>query len=307
MRALRFPDRHRDTRTSGFSTRLLELDLQTLAASFPDPVVHVRDGIVAWASPAMESATGWCPERLQGIRYEALAHPDDRRNLKRHAARVLSGEPSLHRFRLMARGATCHWVEGHASPLSRDGRQLGFIETMRVVDESVAEEAELRRLAHLDALTGLPNRVEAMRRIAAATAYVRRSDAGKAVLFCDLDGFKQVNDALGHLAGDALLRQVATRVRMSLRDEDLAARVGGDEFVVLLERVDGLTGAREVARKIHTSVAAPFVVAGCTIHPRMSIGVAMLEAGSTAHEALAAADAAMYEAKRGGPSTVMHG
>ncbi|MGX6606813.1 diguanylate cyclase domain-containing protein [Micromonosporaceae bacterium Da 78-11] len=155
------------------------------------------------------------------------------------------------------------------------------------------------RQAYHDGLTGLPNRTLFLERLE------RALDAGSplAVLYLDLDLFKQVNDTLGHAAGDELLRGVADRLRACVRTGDMTARLGGDEFAILLEPADG-GQARLIAGRIIDSIAAPFAIAGQDVSTRASIGIALGGDGpATASELVEDADVAMYRAKKSRPGT----
>ncbi|GAB1693828.1 diguanylate cyclase domain-containing protein [Krasilnikovia sp. M28-CT-15] len=164
-----------------------------------------------------------------------------------------------------------------------------------------AEQA-LRRAAVHDSLTGLPNRTACLERITAALAAPLPScpDATPrlAVLFCDLDGFKPVNDRLGHAAGDQLLVAVAERLRGCVRDTDLVSRFGGDEFVIVCEAADSQAAVNAVCERIRTMLRRPITVAGQTVQIGISVGVAFAERSSTTDDLIGRADLAMYEAKQ---------
>jgi diguanylate cyclase len=163
-------------------------------------------------------------------------------------------------------------------------------------------QAELARMAHHDTLTGLPNRVLLSDRLQQVLAQARRKGSAVGLLFMDLDGFKDINDSLGHEAGDELLRQVTARLSGIVRGADTLARVGGDEFVLLLSDLgDNAEEVAEiVARKCIVALKATFVIYGkqCTIG--ISIGIAVGDGNSPADALLLAADHAMYDAKKAG-------
>ncbi|GIG29006.1 putative bifunctional diguanylate cyclase/phosphodiesterase [Cellulomonas marina] len=207
-------------------------------------------------------------------------------DLYRHEARALT-EPELLRVTRLARLATSYLVVAADRDDARRARE------------------ELAHRAMHDPLTDLPLRWVLEERLAAALARAERTRATVAVLFLDVDDLKPVNDTWGHAAGDELLRAVAARVSALLRTTDTVARVGGDEFVVLLEDVDGVAGAAEAARRISTRLGEPVQVAGRRLDPSVSTGVALSVAGATpAKVLLARADSAMYAAKRGGRGLV---
>jgi len=160
------------------------------------------------------------------------------------------------------------------------------------------------RQAYHDGLTGLPNRMLFLERLDRALDIGARSGTRIAVLFLDLDLFKQVNDTLGHAAGDELLRGVAARLRAAVRGGDMAARLGGDEFAVLLEPIDDGGQAREIAERISAAIAQPFTVAGKEVLTRASIGIALSDKTTASGDALVQdADVAMYRAKKNSPGS----
>ncbi len=158
---------------------------------------------------------------------------------------------------------------------------------------------EYRGLAYHDGLTGLPNRTLLHDRLGVAITHARRQATRLAVLFLDLDGFKDVNDSLGHACGDRLLVEVAERLRGSIRAGDTVARFGGDEFVVLLSSVTGADDAAHVAGKLLDAVSAPFRIEGHEVRTTASVGVSVYPVdGTSPDELVASADAAMYRQKR---------
>ena len=198
-------------------------------------------------------------------------------------------------------------VDAIAAGVNALGEELkaSFQEIERRVADRTAELAvatrELRHRALHDDLTGLPNRTLFWDRLAHRLDLADRRAAGFAVLFLDLDDFKQVNDTLGHAAGDQLLVDVAGRIRSELRAGDTAARVGGDEFLVLLDDVATGEAALGVAHRIMATLREPYSLGVHTRTATTSIGVAAGADGfATADAMVAAADAAMYDAKRRG-------
>jgi len=164
--------------------------------------------------------------------------------------------------------------------------------------------AQLEHAATHDALTGLPNRVLLADRLAQATAQSERYSRGFAVLVADLDRFKSINDSLGHIAGDEMLKEVARRLSQLLRKADTLARLGGDEFVLVLNEITGPRDAETVASKVLASLAEPVTLSGLDVQISASIGVSVFpEDGVDAETLLQHADAAMYHAKKNGRST----
>ncbi|MEU4425189.1 GGDEF domain-containing protein [Actinoplanes sp. NPDC024001] len=206
--------------------------------------------------------------------------------------------------------APVHIGENPAGALVLTGDAAGVPEAeRRDVLAAFAEQASLALTgahtlaavheAQHDPLTRLPNRTLFHQRVEQAVA----TGARAAVLYLDLDLFKQVNDTLGHAAGDELLRGVADRLRAAVRETDMAARFGGDEFAVLLEPLTGEQQARDIAQRVADSIARPFDIAGRTVHTRASVGIAHRRAGRSADGLIEDADFAMYRAKRSSPGS----
>ena len=215
----------------------------------------------------------------------------------RYARVVERAERSEEEVRLSLPGGERRWYQVLVVPV-----EDGVAVTARDVTEHKQRESELSYRAHHDALTGLSNRSALLERldyVLSATA-----DPSFAVLFIDLDGFKGVNDTLGHAAGDELLREVAERLRTTARSGDTVARFGGDEFVLLCERVRSDETAREVAGRVIGALGEPFRLERGEATIGASIGVAMAAAGCTATSLLNRADSAVYTAKGRGGSCV---
>ena len=207
------------------------------------------------------------------------------------------------------RGVVLHRKDGHryvveetASPITdRHGHLNGAVMVLHDVTETMALAERMARLAQYDALTDLPNRVLLQDRARQALALARREGKSLAVMYIDLDGFKQVNDNLGHDLGDELLVQFARRMQAAVRQSDTVCRQGGDEFVVLLPGLDGPQQSTVVARKVLAVCQAPFDLQGHEVRVGLSAGLALFPQHGSAFEELARhADTAMYAAKRSG-------
>jgi diguanylate cyclase (GGDEF)-like protein len=191
------------------------------------------------------------------------------------------------------------------SALRASDAQIGrdFADRLAVAMSVSEREARLFTQAHFDTLTGLPNRQLCRDRLHQALAQARRNEQDLALLFLDLDGFKTINDSLGHSAGDLLLRDVASRLLACVRDTDTVSRLGGDEFVVVLPQVLGVTEVEAVAKKVMSALRRPISINGKDVFVTVSIGVAKYpEDGDTVESLLRKADAAMYDAKSAGRS-----
>lgn len=166
---------------------------------------------------------------------------------------------------------------------------------VRDIADRVAYERRLQRMAYRDPLTGLPNRRLLRERAQQALALARRSGGGVGLLYLDLDGFKQVNDRLGHPVGDQVLEQVARRIASAVREADTAARIGGDEFAILLAKLDGEAGALQAAQRIQEALAPPLEVDGHSLTIAASIGIALFPTyASDFDQMLEQADLALY-------------
>jgi diguanylate cyclase (GGDEF)-like protein/PAS domain S-box-containing protein len=195
-----------------------------------------------------------------------------------------------------------YWELSRGSPIrNAKGNVTHYLEVGEDITEKKQAEAMIRQMAYYDALTKLPNRTLFHDRLGHALRRARREKEVLAVLFLDLDGFKSVNDTHGHSAGDELLRQVADRLSQSVRENDTVARMGGDEFMVLLPSLDETKHAGHVAEKIITAFQVPFSVADEERRVTASIGISTYPVdGESAEDLIKAADAAMYRSKENG-------
>ena len=196
-------------------------------------------------------------------------------------------------------------------PLETDSSMLGSIELLATLTAGAWKSATTfsdletwsNKLAHQathDELTGLANRSHLFTRVEASLERMANTGVGFALLFLDLDGFKAVNDDLGHDAGDAVLQCVAERLGRQIRGHDVLARLGGDEFVVVLNDLPDRAAAPFVAERLCAAAATPFAVGSSTVTLGASIGIAYAQPGDTTDRLLSAADRLMYDAKRGG-------
>ncbi|MEK7360215.1 MAG: EAL domain-containing protein, partial [Planctomycetota bacterium] len=282
---------------------------------------------------------GYEPEQLAGKHFSVIMHPDDAALVNRSKAlsgyrdksvsakdiprffderradkrKTLGLEVRLLQNKTNASDNEYVYVEVNASGLyiKNIGREdavfLGTIGIMRDITERKRAEAAIQQMAFYDSVTGLPNRTLFHDRISMALAHAQRVTGMMAVLFLDLDKFKLVNDSLGHAVGDQLLKTVADRLANCTRKGDTVARMGGDEFTLLLPVIKHKNDAEEVADKILEKISHPFVIDGNELMVTTSIGIALYPAdGNDIDALLKNADIAMYNAKDTGGNNYKH-
>jgi diguanylate cyclase (GGDEF)-like protein len=230
-------------------------------------------------------------------------HPEDRERITHAISLSLKADVGFYEeYRIVWPDETVHWL-GDRGKIYRDqtGKPVRMIGVVMDVSARRQTEQHIMKLATHDMLTGLPNRYLLQDRIAQALAHDRRSQEQAAVLFIDLDHFKNINDSLGHNAGDLLLKEVAARLSATIRSEDTVARHGGDEFIVLLPNITSPQDAQAVAQKILDELIRPFQIHGEEFHIGGSIGIALFpNDGEDGEMLLKNSDAAMYHAKKNG-------
>jgi diguanylate cyclase (GGDEF)-like protein/PAS domain S-box-containing protein len=259
------------------------------------------DGLIQFASPAFEAVLGYPIAETQSLHGAELVHPDDGVAVRSALDTAESSESTTHQeFRLRRSDGSYLWFEAALTNLTADPDVGGIVANMRDITRRKDAEDRLAHAALHDSLTGLPNRSLIHNRIEQMQARAKRQRISTAVLFIDLDDFKDINDTLGHEAGDQLLAAVAARLSTALREGDTVGRLGGDEFVVLVD--DASTGGGEmVAERVRNVLAPPFQIAACEVplHVTASIGIAEAERASPG-ELLRDADIALYRAKSEG-------
>ena len=263
---------------------------------------------IIFVNDAFERSSGYARAEVLGRSLLFQQGPaTEAGELARVAAAMACAQPARAELLNYNKAGKAYWVEAELVPFTdADGRQTHWVAVEREIDERKRSEADIHRLAFYDVLTGLPNRRLLMDRIAHLLAAAPRDHKISALMFIDLDHFKHINDARGHATGDALLRLAGERLAQLMRKADTVARIGGDEFVVLLAHLaDDLHGAAhaaaQVAEKIRTAIARDFEIGGQSYHCSASIGVTLLpKTQRQAHDLLREADIAMYRAKAEG-------
>jgi diguanylate cyclase (GGDEF)-like protein/PAS domain S-box-containing protein len=269
-------------------------------------IVKFRENQIAWANRGAHRVFGHPGRSLLGRSARVLHVNDASYELEARLAQPTLERGAIYRHQLeMARAdGQKLWIDAIGVTLSAAKRESMWI--FADVTEMKAYQAQVEHIAFHDPLTGLPNRLLMRDRLDMALASASRSGRQLALCFIDLDGFKPINDRYGHAAGDSILAEIALRLAGCLRASDTVARVGGDEFVVI---IDGLAGEAEVhaaSERLRAAVALPCFVDGLPpLTVSASIGVALLAPGQDGEALLRAADAAMYEAKRLGKNRIV--
>lgn len=266
------------------------------------------DGYFKRVNPAFERVLGYTEADLLGRPFREFVHPEDRTKTDEEIVLLSEGAGAV-RFqnRYLDKEGQLHWLEWASTPLWDEGV---IYAVARDVTDRKALERELERLSQYDSLTGLFNRRRFEEELRRQLAYTRRYGSGGALLAIDLDRFKQINDRLGHEAGDQALCEVARLLRENLRITDtvardggaVVARFGGDEFVALLPEADEAGARAAAAWLVEALQESELVVDGQRVELRISVGIALFDARGLPGEVdlLAVADRAMYEAKAGG-------
>jgi len=280
-------------------------------------------GVIQALNPAAEMLLGYSPDELVGRQTPVLFHDPQELSLRATQLSAELGEPIQAGFdALVARARHGRPDEREWTYIRKDGRRVPVVQVVTTMSSDTGEpvgylgmaydvterkraEEHIRHMAHHDALTSLPNRVLLQERLGAALARAKREGDCMALMFIDLDRFKNINDSLGHHVGDTILKIVAERLRSAVRASDTVARMGGDEFVVLLPKVTRVEDCEVVARKVIAALGEPMPVGSYELRVTPSIGVATYpQAGDDPVTLMRAADAAMYHAKAQGRNTV---
>jgi diguanylate cyclase (GGDEF)-like protein/PAS domain S-box-containing protein len=236
--------------------------------------------------------------------YMDLVHPDDRPDILANITEIVAAKTidANCDFRLRMPSGSYVWIENRMHPVRDSGGKLTALEGILIdVNDQKIAQTEAARLTYTDLLTGLPNRLAFMEWLQKAFAAAKQGDKRFAVLYLDLDDFKDINETLGHSLGDELLKAVARRLVGALREDDRIARVGGDEFAVLLSDVADRTVVATLAARIIGSITAPHSIDGSQMHVTASIGISIYRNELTKPEnVMREADLALYEAKGSG-------
>lgn len=265
-------------------------------------------GTVIYLNKVAETLTGWCSEDaigsavgeiffiLDGTTRQRAMNPAQRAIREQRTVELALGSV------LVRRDGTDLAIEDSAAPIiNHHGQIEGAVIVFHDARQSLAEMEKMNHLALHDGLTGLPNRMALMERLTQAIGMAKRHRKQIALLFLDLDHFKEINDTYGHGVGDQLLKNVAEKISSCVRTTDTVSRHGGDEFVVLLTEIEERKDASVIAEKLLAKFAAPHIVDGHEIPLTLSIGISVYpENGIDAEALMRNSDKAMYTTKEGG-------
>jgi diguanylate cyclase (GGDEF)-like protein/PAS domain S-box-containing protein len=280
----------------------------TFAGALTGMLLMDLDGKIIDSNPAIQKLLGHSHGELEGHRTSEFVHPDDRHEARSAYLRMIADDGSSLRMhhRFLGRDGEVRWVDVSASLVRDSDGHKSFAITM-IQDVTQRKEAEAALLSQSalneyqalhDALTGLANRTLFRNRIEHAVKTRRHTDARAAVLVMDLDGFKEINDSLGHAAGDDLLVELGRRLEAALRSSDTVARLGGDEFGVLLPHASVPEDVLHAVERMQAAIEDPITLQGLSLSLEASIGIALCpDDGKDVETLLQCADGAMYDAK----------
>lgn len=259
-------------------------------------------GRIKYASPSVHAVLAVPGENLVGTNMSDLVHPDDVMKTMSTGPRSLEhGANPIVEFRLRHADGTWPYFECVVRNLTQHANIGGIVYNARDITERKHAQEQLLFNATHDVLTGLPDRALFLGRLQSVVDRMKRHPhEAAAVLFIDIDDFKVVNDCYGHVIGDALIKEVSSRLRACLRSDGTISRMGGDEFTVLVEDVTDPSDAIRVAERIQFSFERPFLLQGLEVFKSISIGIALTSPGTPAEAVLQNADIAMYRAKSQG-------
>lgn len=287
--------------------RRAETRASAVVQSSSDAIISIAPdcAIQTW-NPAAGRMFRYAEAHIVGEHIQALMPSNARDLFGRAMQQVIAGyQQHPYETRWRRSDGTLVDVAVTLFPLQADNEDvIGFTAVARDITLQLEVQRELQRLAQFDGLTGLTNRAQTIERLKAAISEMRQPGPHVGLLFCDIDDFKKINDALGHSVGDLVLSAVAERIRDCVRDDDPVGRMGGDEMLVILPGLHGIEEAAAVGEKIRKRAAEPIYHFEQTVHVTLSIGATLAIPGESVSAMTARADAAMYQAKRAGINQV---
>ena len=276
----------------------------TLMMEFMEDVVSLHDSnfLTLYATPALTRVTGSSPRQTLGKSVFRRMHAEDKGHVLHALRRLRRTGEAMVRWRHVARPGECKWLETRVRALAESWAPARYLCSTRDISPQILNEERVLWQERHDVLTELSNRSYFMEQVAHAAAMLPGEQL-LAILFLDLDGFKRINDSLGHETGDALLRLVAQRLRDTLRLNDVIGRMGGDEFTILLNPIHSVEETEILVRRLLAAIARPVVLGGQEVFVSASIGISLYPDDGTDGETLVRhADVAMYQAKQTGNS-----
>lgn len=281
----------------------LQVRLVAIEAAAESFMITDRNGIIEYVNPAFTSMTGFAPEEAIGNKPNIVKsdlHPPE--FYQELWATITAGQVWRGEITNRDRYGRIYIDSTAIAPvMNDDGEIIHYVAVKHDITERKEMEERMEHMAHFDMLTGVPNRQLFFERLEQSISLARRHQERLALLFIDLDGFKEINDTLGHEAGDAVLREIAVRLHGEIRESDTVARVGGDEFVVLINTLQSSDNLEGIVRKLLDGITLPILLSGELHVIGASIGVSLFpEHGLTAASLLSRADSAMYQSKRAG-------
>jgi diguanylate cyclase (GGDEF)-like protein/PAS domain S-box-containing protein len=271
--------------------------MRKFASSTTEGIFFHQGGIISDVNDALSTILGFPRDEMIGRNTLEFVPAESHERITDY---IRAGSEFVYECEVLHRDGHRIPVEMVGKTVHRDG-QTYRLGVLRDISERKRAEARIEYLARHDVLTGLPNRSFLAERLEGMLALARRHDVAAAILFIDLDNFKTVNDSLGHHAGDELLKEVAVRIKGALRDADIVARFGGDEFLIALGDLGAPGDATRVATKLLAVISAPITLEGRQVYVTPSIGISLFPRdGGEVDQLIRAADSAMYRAKDSG-------
>lgn len=270
---------------------------------FDAVVVTDMQGIITDWNKGSEELYGYSKEEAIGHEVSMLHVPEDSAHITEEVISAVEKHGKwTGEIRMLRKDGHIGWIESICVPILDDDNQMtGALGINRDITERIEESQHLSHLAHYDQLTQIPNRYLLLDRIEHLIAQCKRSKSSFALLYIDLDRFKVINDSKGHLFGDEILREAASRLSQSIRHSDTLARIGGDEFVVLLENTSERNDITKMAKDIILELNKKYIIDDEVFELSCSIGIAIYpDDGDTTDALLSAGDKAMYRAKKKG-------
>ncbi len=275
-----------------------------------DIIFHTdRRGIIHYINPPIYGMTGFKPEELLGKSYTCLILPDRKKEIVSiHRAQFESGkEEAILEFPLQHSDGSTRWIEGLVKKTILFNGEYCFQGTLRDITQRKKSEEYWKHMAFHDSLTGLPNRMLMKEKLDHVLAVARRHNTKVSVLFLDLDDFKEINDRYGHQAGDEVLKAVARLLSESIREIDIVARFGGDEFVIILDEIADVSHVNMIIKRVMEAFSSCIKTGGIMYRVGVSIGVALFpENGQDSSSLIRNADDALYKAKSKGKNSCFY-